>query len=576
MTGHEQVLEVKDLKVEVRSEKGWTDLVEKVDLSVEAGQTVGLVGESGSGKTVTSLGIMHLLPSNARMTGSVLLNGREISGLPARELDRVRGVEAAMIFQEPRRSLNPAFTVGNQVAESVRRHKGTSYRDAWSRAVELFDLVGIPDAQRRSHAYPHEFSGGMCQRVMLAMALAGNPKLLIADEPTTALDVTVQRRVLQLIYELQQEFGLGVLLITHDLGVVAEVCDRAVVMRDGRIVEQAPVVDLFDSPRHAYTRQLLAARDLDVRVESEAAGPAPAVKDRAPATSVSQEARELAKDPVLSVRGLSKRFVLKRNMAGRPTHVHEAVRGVDFEISSGDTFAVVGESGAGKSTVGRMALRLIKPDSGEIRLLGKDIAGLKGGELRRMRAKATMIFQDPYKSLDPKMQIGAALAEPMLAQGGYGKSERADRIAVLMKRVGLGPRFLERFPYEMSGGQLQRVAIARALMTDPKVVVCDEPVAALDMSIRSQVIGLLRELQAERGLAYLFVSHDMSLVRAISDRVAVMRHGEVVECATPEELFEKPEHEYTRKLLTAIPAPHPMARTFRPRPARPLSSLAGG
>ncbi|MFI6315630.1 ABC transporter ATP-binding protein [Nocardia fusca] len=541
------VLDLRDLKVEVSGDGRWTTLVDGVDLTVAAGETVGLVGESGSGKTITSLAMMQLLPANARLTGSVRLGGRELVGLPEQELSALRGGAMGMIFQEPRRSLNPAFSVGDQVAESIRRHEGVDRKASWARAVELFDTVGIADAARRARDYPHQFSGGMCQRVMLAIALACHPKLLIADEPTTALDVTVQRQVLELIGDLQAELGLAVLLITHDLGVVAEVCDRAAVMHSGRVVEHASVTDLFDRPQDPYTRRLLAARVLP---------------DPPPAPETAGEPAD-----VLVVRGLRKDFVLQRNAFGRPARVHHAVRGVDFSVKAGETLSVVGESGAGKSTVGRMALRLVDPDAGRIDILGQDIARLKGAELRRMRAKATMIFQDPYKSLNPKRQIVHALAEPMLVQGGYSPAERSERILALMDRVGLGPQFLERYPYEMSGGQLQRVAIARALITDPQIVVCDEPVAALDMSIRAQVIELLRELQVERKLAYLFVSHDLSLVRAISDRIAVMRQGEIVETGRPDELFADPQHAYTRQLLGAVPAPHPRERTFRVVPA---------
>jgi ABC-type glutathione transport system ATPase component len=413
--------------------------------------------------------------------------------------------------------------------------------------LSLLREVGIPAPEARYGNYPHHFSGGMRQRVVIALALAAEPRLLIADEPTTALDVTVQRQVLELIGDLQAELGLAVLLITHDLGVVAEVCDRAAVMHRGRVVEHASVTDLFDRPQDPYTRRLLAARVLP---------------DPPPAPEAAGEPAD-----VLVVRGLRKDFVLQRNAFGRPARVHHAVRGVDFSVKAGETLSVVGESGAGKSTVGRMALRLVDPDAGRIDILGQDIARLKGAELRRMRAKATMIFQDPYKSLNPKRQIVHALAEPMLVQGGYSPAERSERILALMDRVGLGPQFLERYPYEMSGGQLQRVAIARALITDPQIVVCDEPVAALDMSIRAQVIELLRELQVERKLAYLFVSHDLSLVRAISDRIAVMRQGEIVEIGTPDELFANPQHAYTCQLLGAVPAPHPRERTFRVVPA---------
>jgi len=556
----ETVLDLRDVGVEVHTDEGWLTLVEGVNLTVNAGETVALVGESGSGKTVTSLAVMQLLPANARTTGEILLNGRDITRLPERQLQKLRGVEMGMIFQEPRRSLNPAFTVGDQVAESVRRHRGSSRKQAWDRAIELFDLVGIPDAKRRARAYPHEFSGGMCQRVMLAMALACNPKLLIADEPTTALDVTVQRQVLQLIFDVQEDFGLGVLFITHDLGVVAEVCDRAAVMYQGAVVEQASVTDLFDSPKDPYTINLLDSRDVNDPRHRKQTDSLIAVHER------ETDGAEAGSDTTaLEVVGLKKSFVLHRNALGRATRVHEAVKGVDFTVRAGETLAVVGESGAGKSTVGRMVLRLIEPDAGEIKILGSDVSGLGRAEMVKMRSQATMIFQDPYKSLDPKMQIGRTLAEPMLAQGGYSRKERTDRIAALMDRVDLGPKFLERFPYEMSGGQLQRVAIARALITDPKVVVCDEPVAALDMSIRGQVINLMRELQAERGLAYLFVSHDLSLVRAIADRILVMRQGEVVESGTPDELFESAQHEYTQQLLTAMPAMHPSDRAFRPK-----------
>ncbi|MBC9734448.1 dipeptide ABC transporter ATP-binding protein [Nocardioides marmotae] len=614
------VLEVRDLTVEFRRGNTWTRVLDGVDLRVQQDDFVGMVGESGSGKTVTALATMGLLASNARIvSGEVLVEGRDVLKASADELSDLRGNSVAMIFQEAMRSLNPGFTVGDQIAEQVRRHRpGITRADAWARAVEMLELVEIPHPEKRARSYPHQLSGGMCQRVMIAMALSCDPKLLIADEPTTALDVTVQAQILRLLMELRERIGIGVVLITHDLGIVAETCDRVAVMYSGQIVEQGRTTDIFARPRHPYTAGLIGAipnlshRSQELvaipgRVPPPGSWPAgcrfqarcphavpeicsapvplleaepqhhtrcarvadlvltgvvPAPAAGAGTADAPAHPTELP-EPLMVVGDVSKSFAQSRSLLGRVKEGHQAVRDVSLTVGKGETLVVVGESGAGKSTLGRMLLRLEDPDHGTIEFDGEDIAAMPNKQLRRWRSDAQMIFQDPFNSLDPRVSILSSLTEPMRVHGISTAAGRKKRALDLLERVGLPRQYGDRFPYEFSGGQLQRIAIARALTTEPKLIVCDEPVAALDMSIRAQVINLLRDLQAELGISYVFITHDLSLVRVIADRVVVMYRGSVVEVVDGHEVFEEARHPYTRRLLEAVPLPDPQLRRLK-------------
>ena len=520
------LLSVSDLDIRF----GATRVVHGIGFEVAEAETVALVGESGSGKTVTARSILRLLAPPGRVHGgSIRFGGRDLLALPEPDLRRVRGDEIAMVFQEPMTSLNPVHPVGHQIAEVLRLHRGMSRAEAAAEAVRLLDLVGIGDAHRRAREYPHTLSGGMRQRVMIAIALACSPKLLIADEPTTALDVTVQAQILDLIRDLTARSRTSVLLITHDLGVVAELADRVLVMRAGEIVESGPTARILDAPEHPYTRSLLSAL--------------PARR----ATPPSSE------PPLLRVRDLVKTFADRRRPLRRHRRATHAVRGVSFEIAPGTTLGVVGESGSGKSTTGRLVTRLLEPTSGSIVFDGQDIAELRGGALRRARAGFQTIFQDPYGSLDPRHDVGAAVAEPLRAHDGGTRAQRRDRVAELLGLVGLTPEFADRMPHQLSGGQRQRVAIARALAVNPRLVVCDEPVSSLDVSIQAQVLRLLDDLQRRLGLTYLFVSHDLAVVRHMSDEIAVMYLGRIVEHGPAAEVYERPRHPYTRILVSSVP-----------------------
>ena len=541
------LLDLKNLQVAF---SGAAPAVRNVSLTVRPGETVALVGESGSGKSVTSLAVMGLLEAEGGKVeaGEILLRTKEgavVDMRTASEKTRrtVRGRDVAMIFQEPMRSLNPVMTVGEQIAEALRKDGMNDAERVRVETVALLERVKIPDAALCAKRYPHMLSGGMRQRVMIAMALAARPALLIADEPTTALDVTVQAEILALIRSLQEETGMGVLFITHDMGVVAEIADRVVVMRSGEVLETGAVYDLFRAPQNAYTRALLSAVPVLGELRGEEKPRYFRLLSAETGRTVTPPAAEISTpgDALVAVRGLMKAFPARRRFWGRVTHEVCACDDVSFTIRKGETLALVGESGCGKSTTGRLLLRLLEADAGEILFEGRSIRSLEGAALREMRRSMQMIFQDPYASLDPRMTVGRAVGE-------------------LFERVGLRADMTNRYPFEFSGGQRQRISIARALALKPRLIVADESVAALDVSIRAQIANLLMRLQSELGLSYLFISHDMGVVERISHRVAVMRAGRIVETGSRRDVFERPRHEYTKRLLAAVPVADPSRR----------------
>ncbi|MGY5777735.1 ABC transporter ATP-binding protein [Rhizobium sp. LEGMi135b] len=566
--GTQPVLSVSDLTTSFLVDGEWRTVVKNVSFDVMPGETVAIVGESGSGKSVTSLSIMRLLArASSRIEGSVKLNGRDLLALPEAEMRKVRGKDVAMIFQEPMTSLNPIFTIGRQISEALTCHGNISKAEAKAETIRLLEKVRIPNASSRFDEYPHQFSGGMRQRVMIAMALASRPKLLIADEPTTALDVTIQGQILDLIKVLQEEEGMSVLFITHDMGVVAEISDRTIVMYRGEAVETGKTDDIFHRGEHPYTRALLSAVP---RLGSMKDQPQPL---RFPVVDAStgerSEPKALAdtvdhgKTPVLEVKNLVTRFDLRGGLLARPTGAIHAVENVSFDLAQGETLSLVGESGCGKSTTGRSIMRLINPKSGEVRLDGYDVMKLNTLDLRRMRRSIQMIFQDPFASLNPRMTIGAAVAEPFVEHRLGTRAEAREKAADLLERVGLKADMMSRYPHEFSGGQRQRICIARALALDPKVIVADESVSALDVSIKAQVCNLLMDLQQSLNLSYLFISHDMAVVERVSHRVAVMYLGEIVEIGPRASVFENPQHPYTKKLMAAVPVPDPSRRGIR-------------
>ncbi|WP_233885538.1 ABC transporter ATP-binding protein [Paraburkholderia flagellata] len=556
-----QLLEVRDLRVNF----GVHEAVRGVSFDIAAGETLALVGESGSGKSATALSLMQLVPEPGRVTGSVRFEGRELLGLPPRAVRELRGKQISMIFQEPMTSLNPVLSVGAQIVETLRQHEALSRRAARARAIELLDLVRIPEPQRRFDDYAHELSGGQRQRVMIAMAVACRPRLLIADEPTTALDVTIQARILELLDALRRELSMSLLLITHDLGVVADHADRVAVMLAGRKVEEAPTQDLFAYPRHAYTQGLLNASlnladDLHYRSWTLPEIRHTATVDRAGEEGgfvmmprkvperAAPRAREAAAAPLLAVRDLRVAYPQRH---GAPA-LH-AVDGVSFEIGRGETVGLVGESGCGKSTLSRAIMRLVPVAGGLIALDGTELVSLGERALRPLRRKVQMVFQDPYASLNPRRTVGDIL-ETVLAVNGVGDAgARRARVRLALERVGLPAAALARFPHEFSGGQRQRIGIARALVLEPALLICDEPVSALDVSIQAQILNLLVELKRELGLSMLFISHDLSVVRYIADRVHVMQQGKIVESGDHRDIWRAPRHPYTRTLLAAIP-----------------------
>ncbi|KAB2749021.1 ABC transporter ATP-binding protein [Brucella anthropi] len=565
---HEPVLSVQGLTTSFLVDGAWKPVVDDVSFDVHSGETVAIVGESGSGKSVTSLSIMRLLQKDtSRMEGSIRLGDRELLTLPEEEMRRIRGNEIAMIFQEPMTSLNPLFTIGDQISEALLCHSQMSKADARAETIRLLEKVRIPSAASRFDEYPHRFSGGMRQRVMIAMALASRPKLLIADEPTTALDVTIQGQILDLIKTLQEEEGTSVLFITHDMGVVAEISDRTVVMFRGKQVETGQTADIFRQSQHPYTRALLSAVPVLGSMQGYQRPLRFPIVDNA--TGLSETPVEVADTvdkidvPVLEVKGLTKRFEIYSGFMSRLSGRVHAVENVSFDLRKGETLSLVGESGCGKSTTGRAIMRLSEPDSGEVLVEGRNILSLDKQAMREMRRSVQMIFQDPYASLNPRMTVGAAIAEPYIEHRLGSVRDAKDVVADMLEKVGLTPDMAKRYPHEFSGGQRQRICIARALALKPKVIVADESVSALDVSIKAQVINLMLDLQQSLDLAFLFISHDMAVVERVSHRVAVMYLGEIVEIGPRSAVFENPQHDYTRKLMAAVPVPDPDRRRVK-------------
>ncbi|KJK58979.1 ABC transporter ATP-binding protein [Saccharothrix sp. ST-888] len=611
------LLTVSDLSVDFNG----VPAVRGVDLRLRRGETLGIVGESGSGKSVTSLAILGLLPTTATVSGSVRLDGRELVGLPNRELAAIRGRKVAMVFQDPLSAFTPVYRIGDQIVEALRIHQDLDRPAARKRAAELLDLVGIPSPERALAGFPHEFSGGMRQRAMIAMAIANDPGILLADEPTTALDVTIQAQVLDVLRTAQRETGAALVLVSHDLGVIAGMADRVAVMYAGRVVETAGVDELFARPRHPYTLGLIGAVPrLDtgggplvpipggppalatlppgcpfaarcplaedrcrteeprltgadghlaacVRAEELAEhGPAPSEVYPVPTVPPAAVARPRdERESVLRVTGLAKTFpVLKGSVFKRKVGEVYAVDGVELDIRRGETLGLVGESGSGKSTTLFELLRLAEPEAGRIELLGQDTAHLDRSAVHRLRSDIQIVFQDPMASLDPRMPISDIVAEPLLAQGA-ARELIGRRVPELLRQVGLDAAHATRYPHQFSGGQRQRISIARALAVQPQLLVLDEPVSALDVSVQAGVLNLLQQLKAELGLAYLFVSHDLSVIRHLSDRVSVMYLGRTVESGAVNEVFERPRHPYTRALLSAVPLPDPAAERSRKR-----------
>ncbi len=566
--GRAPVLSVRGLTTSFRVGTEWRSVVRNMDLDVAPGETVAIVGESGSGKSVTSLSIMRLLPQlTSRIEGSVKLEGRELLTLDAEQMRQVRGNQISMIFQEPMTSLNPIFPIGKQIAEAITCHRDISSAEAKAEVLRLLDRVRIPNAKNRFDEYPHQFSGGMRQRVMIAMALASRPKLLIADEPTTALDVTIQGQILDLIKTLQDEEGMAVLFITHDMGVVAEVSDRTIVMFRGEAVETGTTDDIFNRGQHPYTRALLSAvPKLGSMGGRERPMRFPVIDIKSGDTLVPEAEAgipEEASQPLLEVKNLTTRFDIRSGLFGRKSGAVHAVENVSFSLKPGETLSLVGESGCGKSTTGRSITRLVTPTSGQITVDGYNVGTLDEASLRRMRRSIQMVFQDPFASLDPRMSIGQAVMEPFVEHKLGSKAEARDKAADLLERVGLSADMMPRYPHEFSGGQRQRIAIARSLMLDPKIIVADEAVSALDVSIKAQVCNLLLDLQQSFNLAYLFISHDMAVVERVSHRVAVMYLGEIVEIGPRQAVFDNPQHPYTKKLMAAVPVPDPARRKLK-------------
>ncbi|MFJ2179893.1 ABC transporter ATP-binding protein [Streptomyces anulatus] len=532
MTTRDPLVEVSGLTVDF----GPVRAVDGLSFTLEAGGALGVVGESGSGKSASAYALLGLhRGTGARVGGSVRVAGTDVNTADDRELRALRGAGAAMVFQDPLSSLDPYYPVGDQIAEVYRVHRPVSRKAARARAVEVLDRVGIPDAARRSRLRPHEFSGGMRQRALIAMALACEPGLLIADEPTTALDVTVQAQILDLLHELRHETGMGLLLVTHDVGVAAESVDEVLVMRHGKEVERGPVARVLGAPRAPYTKELLAAVP---RVETRRVVPVPPPR-------VAEDAA-----PLLEAVGLRREF-------GRGSGRVAAVDGVSLTVHAGRTLGIVGESGSGKTTLGRMLVRLLDPTAGRLRYGGREIGSLPEKELRSFRRDLQMVFQDPVASLNPRRSVGESVADPLRAAGESDEGRIRDRVGELLERVGLDPGRYERYPHEFSGGQRQRVGIARALAAGPKLIVCDEPVSALDVTTQAQVVELLSELQRELGIGLVFIAHDLAVVRQVSDEVAVMRRGVIVEQGSADAVYAGPRDPYTRQLLAAVPALDP-------------------
>ena len=550
---NEPLLQIVDLDVSFATPDGPVQAVKGLSFSLGAGETLGIVGESGSGKSQTVLATMGLLADNGRASGEVIFSGQSVLNLPVSAMNRIRGTRIAMIFQDPMTSLNPFLTLGRQMSEVLCQHQGKSRRDALRECERMLDAVHIADSRRRLGMYPHELSGGMRQRVMIATALLCRPILLIADEPTTALDVTVQAQILALLKELRAEFDTSIILITHDLGVVAGICEQVLVMREGMAIEHGPVDRVFHSPADAYTRSLLEAvpRLDDMRL-------------RGPVECELLKDASNQRQPVLTVDGLKVHFKVPAPRPFGSAQTLRAVDGINLELQAGETLGVVGESGCGKSTLARAVLRLVPVAAGRVCLLGKDISHLEQRSLKESRRNMQIIFQDPFAALNPRMTVREIVAEPLQTfHDDLSKTDVSGRVEDILEKVGLERSHMSRYPHEFSGGQCQRIAIARALILQPRLIICDEPVSALDVSIRAQIINLLIELQTSLGLALIFITHDLAVVRQMSHRIMVMYLGRVVEVADQYQLYENPGHPYTRALINAIPVPDPRVERGR-------------
>jgi peptide/nickel transport system ATP-binding protein len=616
------LLQIQNLTTRFNTQEGAVHAVNDVSLSVNEGEILAVVGESGSGKSVTMLSVMGLIPQppGEIVAGQVLFEGQDLLPLSNKEMERIRGKDIAMIFQDPMSSLNPVLTIGYQISESLVLHLDMNSSAAQQRTIELLNLVGIPDATARVNDYPHQFSGGMRQRVMIAMALSCGPKLLIADEPTTALDVTIQAQIVTLVKHLQAEFGMTVIWITHDLGVVANLADRVAVMYGGRIIEEGQVDDIYAHSRHPYTLGLLGSvprlnEDVPTTLQEIRGNPPdllhyPAGCAFAPRCFMAVEACEKSVPPLaptdvrslrsacfywdtiaekekktavsitthpeaptqaktngvlVRVEGLKTYFPIRKGILQRVVGNVRAVDGVDLTIHRGETLGLVGESGCGKTTLGRTVLKLYQPTAGSVTFDGQELNSLNKGDLQHIRRRMQMIFQDPFSSMHPGMKVWQIIGEPLQVHGISDKGERQERAAELLERVGLKPTHIDRYPHEFSGGQRQRIVIARALALNPDFIICDEPVSSLDVSIQAQIVNLLEELQADLGLTYLFIAHDLALVRHISDRIAVMYLGKIAELTDRDTLYRNPLHPYTKALLGSIPLPDPVAERKRER-----------
>jgi len=593
------VLEVADLRTYFHTEEGVVKAVDDLSFRLEPGHTLGIVGESGSGKSVTSLSIMRLLASTAKIeSGRISFLGKDLVRLPERQMQSIRGRDISMIFQEPMTSLNPVFTVGAQIMEAIMLHQKVNKTTARQRAIDLLREVGIPKPEQRVDSYPHQMSGGQKQRVMIAMALSCNPQLLIADEPTTALDVTIQAQILEILRKLRDERGMAIIFITHDLSVIAEIADEVLVMYQGEEVEYGPVLEIFANPKHPYTKGLLACRPrletkyrrlptVDDFMETVREGDSIRIIEKKmdaarlkhlettgrgrllhPKSELSwighpweeghhpPDTQTVAErtTPLLAVENLQVYFPVRRGILARTVDHIKAVDGISFNVYRGQTLGLVGESGCGKTTTGRAILRLIEPTGGRVTYGGIDLGQLSGGELRAMRGKMQIVFQDPYGSLNPRMTIESAIIEPMIIQRiGANRAERRDRAAELLHEVDLNPDYLRRYPHEFSGGQRQRICIARALAAGPDFIICDESVSSLDVSVQAQVLNLLKDLQEKHGLTYIFISHNMSVVKFMADMMAVMNDGKILEFGPSENIYANPREDYTRKLIEATP-----------------------
>lgn len=565
------MLNVENLNIDFynREDKSWFNAVKKISFNVKKGSVLGIVGESGSGKSVTSFSIMRLHDEGlAKIAGDINFEDISLLNLNANEIRQIRGNQISMIFQEPMTSLNPVFTCGDQVAEAIILHQRVDKAEAKKQTIALFNEVQLPRPDKIFDSYPHQISGGQKQRVMIAMALSCNPKLLIADEPTTALDVTVQKTILQLLLKLKTERNMAMIFISHDLGVVNEIADEVAVMYKGEIVEQGPAKSVFENPQHPYTKGLLACRpspNLQVKKlpvvadflnnETTDIPPYLLAANQLTATEIAQRRHTLYQQkPLLQIKDLCTWYPIHNGLFGKVADYVKAVDGISFEVFPGETLGLVGESGCGKTTLGRTILRLIQPTSGSIRFNGQDITHLGKNELRKLRKDIQIIFQDPYASLNPKLSIGQSILEPLQVHGLYqNDAGRKQKVLELLDKVGLKAEHFNRYPHEFSGGQRQRVVIARALALQPKFIICDESVSALDVSVQAQVLNLIRSLQEEFGLTYIFISHDLAVIKHISDRILVMNKGKIEEEGFPDELFNAPKAEYTQKLIAAIP-----------------------